>query len=389
MSDEPTPVLPIPWLKVEGYKNLDDLHLDPLKRINLITGRNNAGKTNVLEAIMLLLEYTTINAFYNINAYRYNYPKYNGKKPNSPELVSSFFGRLVKEKVSDEDFLERSTRVKDATFFKIEFCSDKLITHIISVNYPTGISSLYHRHGKLPEDKFRRLQPFEVQSANIKTRLESMVKEIGSTFKPKGKTEYVFVPTSFRLFDRNHELWQSETVKGSSKARRTISGALRILEDRIDFIEQYDVAGSKEFRVTYFDESINPVHQLADGFHKIFTIVLNAVSLRNGVLLIDEFENGLHWSVMEKVWRMVFLLADELNLQVFATTHSLDCVRMFEKVANTYSKENPTNETEKTDGIRDGAQILNLRLEEGKVIPRYYDEADMMSAYVHDLELRG
>jgi len=62
---------------------------------------------------------------------------------------------------------------------------------------------------------------------------------------------------------------------------------------------------------------------------------------------------------------------------------------MFEKVANTYSKENPTNETEKTDGIRDGAQILNLRLEEGKVIPRYYNESEMMIAYTNDLELRG
>jgi len=59
---------------------------------------------------------------------------------------------------------------------------------------------------------------------------------------------------------------------------------------------------------------------------RIFQIIVALVNAQNGILLVDEFENGLHWSVQPKVWDIVFRLANDLNVQVFATTHSRDCV---------------------------------------------------------------
>jgi AAA15 family ATPase/GTPase len=53
------------------------------------------------------------------------------------------------------------------------------------------------------------------------------------------------------------------------------------------------------------------------------------VNAQDGYLLIDEFENGLHYSVQEQVWEVVFTLAKSLNVQVFATTHSSDCIKAF------------------------------------------------------------
>ena len=49
--------------------------------------------------------------------------------------------------------------------------------------------------------------------------------------------------------------------------------------------------------------------------------------------MIDEFENGLHYSIQEEVWEKLFKLAKELDIQVFATTHSEDTVKAFCKVA--------------------------------------------------------
>ena len=63
------------------------------------------------------------------------------------------------------------------------------------------------------------------------------------------------------------------------------------------------------------------------------TIVLSLVNARGGVLLIDEFENGLHYSVQLDAWRMIFNLAQSLNVQVFATTHSWDAVESFQTAA--------------------------------------------------------
>jgi AAA15 family ATPase/GTPase len=49
--------------------------------------------------------------------------------------------------------------------------------------------------------------------------------------------------------------------------------------------------------------------------------------------MIDEFENGLHYSIQEEVWEKLFKLAKELDIQVFATTHSGDTIKAFCKVA--------------------------------------------------------
>nr|VFJ94147.1 MAG: AAA domain-containing protein, putative AbiEii toxin, Type IV TA system [Candidatus Kentron sp. H]VFJ95477.1 MAG: AAA domain-containing protein, putative AbiEii toxin, Type IV TA system [Candidatus Kentron sp. H]VFK01556.1 MAG: AAA domain-containing protein, putative AbiEii toxin, Type IV TA system [Candidatus Kentron sp. H] len=82
------------------------------------------------------------------------------------------------------------------------------------------------------------------------------------------------------------------------------------------------------------DETSDPVplKSLGDGMIRIFHITLSLVSAKGGMLLIDEFENGLHWEVQEKAWRVVFELAEKLDVQVFATTHSRDCISSFSKV---------------------------------------------------------
>ena len=51
--------------------------------------------------------------------------------------------------------------------------------------------------------------------------------------------------------------------------------------------------------------------------------------MQNGIVLIDEIETGLHHSVQEKLWKAIFKWAQDLNVQVFATTHSNECIRVF------------------------------------------------------------
>ena len=69
---------------------------------------------------------------------------------------------------------------------------------------------------------------------------------------------------------------------------------------------------------------------MGDGINRILAIVLAAVNSDNGYLLIDEFENGLHFSVQEQLWTILIRLSLSLNIQVFVTTHSNDCIAGFE-----------------------------------------------------------
>ena len=62
-------------------------------------------------------------------------------------------------------------------------------------------------------------------------------------------------------------------------------------------------------------------------------MALSLVNARGDILLVDEFENGLHYTVQPYVWRMIFRLARSLDVQVFATTHSWDTIEAFQQAS--------------------------------------------------------
>lgn len=107
---------------------------------------------------------------------------------------------------------------------------------------------------------------------------------------------------------------------------------------------------------------------------RIFAIVLSLVNAKGGLLLIDEFENGLHHSVQLDAWRMIFRLAQSLDVQVFATTHSKDAVEAFQEAA----AETPEL------GV-----LVRLTRRGNAIIPTVVEEEDLGVAIRHDIEVRG
>ncbi len=77
-----------------------------------------------------------------------------------------------------------------------------------------------------------------------------------------------------------------------------------------------------------------PLKSLGDGAFRLFTLALALAYCRDGFLLIDEAENGIHYSHLEAYWRMVIETAVRNNIQVLATTHSWDCIAGFSRAAN-------------------------------------------------------
>ena len=72
-----------------------------------------------------------------------------------------------------------------------------------------------------------------------------------------------------------------------------------------------------------------PLKSLGDGAVRLLGVALALANSGNGFLLIDEVENGIHHSLQKAFWRMVLKTAHTNNVQVFATTHSFDCVKGF------------------------------------------------------------
>ena len=70
-----------------------------------------------------------------------------------------------------------------------------------------------------------------------------------------------------------------------------------------------------------------PLGSHGDGMRRLLALSLALTQTAHGVLLVDEIDTGLHWTVMEDMWRLVVDTARKFSVQVFATTHSLDCIR--------------------------------------------------------------
>jgi AAA15 family ATPase/GTPase len=99
------------------------------------------------------------------------------------------------------------------------------------------------------------------------------------------------------------------------------------------------------------------------------------VNADKGFLLIDEFENGLHYTVQEQLWNIIFSLSQKLDIQVFATTHSEDCIRSFENVLN------------RSTDFHDG-KLVRLDNENGIIKQVEFNAKELQIATEQNIEIR-
>ena len=117
-----------------------------------------------------------------------------------------------------------------------------------------------------------------------------------------------------------------------------------------------------------------PLKSLGDGAVRLFGIALALANSRDGFLLMDEVENGIHHSLHRDFWRMVLRMAQSNNVQVIATTHGWDCVRGFAQAAT---------ELEDVEGV-----LIRLEKEDGHIRVVEYPEEKLMAAARHGIEVR-
>lgn len=117
-----------------------------------------------------------------------------------------------------------------------------------------------------------------------------------------------------------------------------------------------------------------PLRGMGDGVNRLLGIALSLVSARDGVLLIDEVENGIHYSAQPKLWELIFREAHRLNVQVFATTHSWDCIEAFQEAAQQDEHEE--------------AALIRLNANEDRVSATIFSEQELSIVTREQIEVR-
>lgn len=108
---------------------------------------------------------------------------------------------------------------------------------------------------------------------------------------------------------------------------------MQILEptvERINFTSRQTFNSGILLKLRGQDDPV-PLGSMGEGMRRILSLVMAAVTVKNGFLLVDEIDTGLYYDTQTDMWRLLLEIAQRLNVQVFATTHSWDCICAFQE----------------------------------------------------------
>ncbi len=339
-------------LEIQNYRNLKHLTIERLGRVNLLIGKNNTGKTSVLEAIAIHINRGDIQFLLQLQTERgENYVRNDVSESGGTEIINAlrtlsamFSGRQIQ-------FAQQNAilvgELKDTLFGPLTDTHNRTRIRLVrftekyefSDNAPSDIPRRRRTILDDDSDDSEAILGLEVLSnqSNILIRLKNIERgsrriNVAHLSRPNSqKSNYQFVRTKNIERDINGTLWDKISL---TKSEDEIINALRIIEqdiDRITFRNENELERIPVVKLRSSNDVV-PLRAMGDGINRILTIILAMVNCENGYFLIDEFENGLHYSVQEQLWKVVFNVAERLNIQVFATTHSHDCIEAFASV---------------------------------------------------------
>jgi len=349
---------------IKNYKNLKDLTLDNLSKVNLIIGKNNVGKSTLLEALALYASGGSSEELLNI----LRYSGENLGADNESHFLSIF---------NRASFIDRIAP-------RIEFCADTNAAVELEVRYQKEIETRSGTHTNVATEYLSESE-FVQGKGGVYSHVEKgLTVRVGNSFgfipfrgeinTPKEVRNHIFVRPVDYFLSSNAELFDSIAL---TEKEDTLLEALRIIDPTIVKINYLaSEPGSRKrspFVVLNGASEKILLASMGDGISRILTIILSLLNCPpGGLLLLDEIDAGLHFSVQKQLWEMIWALAHKQGIQVFATTHSLDCVHSFSQVI-------------KNDG-------LLIRLDSrsnGGIVPTYYSNSkDILFAIEKQIELR-
>ena len=290
-------------IQVDAYRGISGLVLEGLQRVNLIAGINNAGKTSLLEAIYLLAHQNDETALLDVTRWRGRMgsdadPIWLAEQLQQDIRVNGHFDAF-EENMASLDIQridEPDEDIKDQTSFLTKF---RIKSCYGGRDQSANVALFSER---------RRRASFQGQHWLCRSALTSPFKANGAD-----------------LLTEANEAALETGVKA-----KVIDFIVEHIDEAITNIEL--VKEPNRFLVSHkgFDQAPD-LSSFGDGMRRIFEIGLLFANARDGVLLIDEFENAIHTALLDPFTRIVQELAVEHNVQVFLTTHSKETLDAFIK----------------------------------------------------------
>ena len=369
--------LALPSLEIHNFRGLRELKIARLGRANLIVGKNNVGKTSVLEALRIYASSPPSSGILDVLrdrdelytvAGRNNTRLLNGFLP----IKSLFFGRRFfpdKEQLAiaigpippSSEILTIGAGLQiDATRPETEVNGVLSVDGVghLTVNFGFG-----GRSWNLPIDDAEEFQRLDTSWRHT----------LGDRFVNQGRP-HVWVGRLGLDSETIERLWAKVAM---SDREQELVRCLQLIDPDIERVSLIPASESRReltpfVRIRGIGEPIY-VGSLGEGVVRLLGIALALLNAGHGLFLADEIESGLHYSIQQDVWRFIFDVASKYSVQVFATTHSSDCVAAFQAAAS---------ESEE-DGV-----LIRLARKGDRILVGEYDKALLEKAVDGGVEVR-
>ncbi|MFA5879642.1 MAG: AAA family ATPase [Candidatus Margulisiibacteriota bacterium] len=306
-------------LIIENFRSLKKLEIENLKKVNLLVGRNNCGKTSALEALFLLSGMSNPQLPISIHNFR------DLILTNSNDFCYMFYNLDFTIPINLKGAFENKNRALIITPLKETMdlnsneqkkINEKQNTEIIATTSlkqtVKGINLQFQ------SDKNQKLFDSQIylQENNIKLHVPNYKEDLKCTFL-NNKT---LIPGLDKKI-------------GDLSKEKKLSPLINILKSIEPLIEDVRTIGN----LIYIDigkENLIPLNIMGDGIQRILAILTTIHDMKDGVVLIDEIENGFHYASILILWKAIFAACKEYNVQLIATTHSYECINAFSKEYN-------------------------------------------------------
>lgn len=310
-------------IKIKHFRGIKSLEIDELARVNLFVGKNNCGKTSLLESVLFLTGMGNPHLAVTIGRSRGIVPK------ESSDWKNYFHARDHKQGMefsTTQRKGKRHLKVSALLGNSIELSMERLQNmngeqgsrsistgeDLIGFNYDFSVAN---RAGKKSNHQAK------VYQAQVGNNL-NFEHEPDENYSESLMGRYLSAPG-----------YDSYLVDNMLNAKRkdSLLRALRFIDPKIQDIK----TGADGFvSVDIGLDSFIPINLLGSGIVRILGMLSSIDGLREGIIAIDEIESGLHVSTMKEMWKMILEHSAECGTQVFATTHDGDVVQSLTEVLN-------------------------------------------------------
>ena len=333
-------------VSIDGFRGLRNLSLDGLGLINILVGQNNSGKTSVLEAMSILCEpfnpYEWLSMVHRrdfggldesrVQSLRWSFQQH-GELTDSEAMFEgacqmgcsgSFPLRKLHAQYKDllgepdPNELKRAVNVRRFSGERAKSAFEKgwrgaEITHFIQADPPPSQPTLFN------DPNAAAIEPVSIQ---IWEGLPTHRRYVPERLRIESKT---LTPYSYQI---NRLQVQNLTEDLLSVGRRAFTLNLaQQFDPQIEDIKIASIYGERPaIYLKHRKLGPAPLSIFGDALRRAVLLASTIPTVSDGVLMIDEIETGIHIKALERVFAWLTNLARQMNVQIFATTHSLEAV---------------------------------------------------------------